>query len=443
MAITPISSVTQSSNIVADLTLEKYVFASGVHKPEFSQWLTYNYPQYTLTSLLDQIGRFEPVSQDTFTWAEQNRNREVATITSIVDTAPTFTITCDETQVYFVKNDVIKTANDKQALVTSATLVGGFQTLVVESMDSTSPLVAGDLIAGDKLSHLYNSFEEYSDEPTPRTYLPTTESNKLGILRRNCTISTTEYSNQIWMNINGQNFWYFADEAIAMNEFARDREIYMLRGKKSDTNSLDTRSGDGILTFVEDGGTINSFAGAVTEKDIIDHVRQMIVHSSATEYTVLCGAQFMADMQFALRDYAVGGGVSYGTVQTAKIAGISFQTYKILGKTIHFTHYQLFDDPKVFPIQASGVDYSNFSLWLNMGMDDNNRPLITGKYKKGPNGVDYKFVHKAIPGISAPAGFGDMDGFSANGKDGFSVNLYSYIGCELRSKNQHGILRAA
>ena len=32
--------------------ISKHVFATGVHKPEFSQYLTYCYPQYTLTSLL-------------------------------------------------------------------------------------------------------------------------------------------------------------------------------------------------------------------------------------------------------------------------------------------------------------------------------------------------------------------------------------------------------
>lgn len=443
MAVTFLSQPPQGTNIVADATLEKYVFASGVHKPEFSSWLTYCYPQYTLTSLLDQIGRFEGVKQDNWSWAEVERTREVATIASIVDTAPVFTITCDETTVYFVARDVLKTANDKQMIVTSATLVGGFQTLVVESIDSTSPLVAGDLVATDVISHLYNAHEEFSDEPTPRTYLPVTRNNDLGILRRTCQISTTELTNQVWMDIDGENHWYYADEQIAMGEFARDREIYLLTGKKSVSNSVESRSGNGILEFVEDGGTVGTFPAKVVETDIIDQVRQMLVHSPANEYMVLCGSQFMADLQLAMRAYYVNGGVNFGTVADADTVGIAFQTYNILGKTINFTHYQLFDDPKVFPVQASGIDYSNYSLWLNMGTDENNRPLITGKYKQGPDGTDYKFVHKATPGISAPTNFGDFDGFAANGKDAFSVHLYSYIGIEVRCTNQHGILRKA
>jgi hypothetical protein len=42
--------------------LQGYVFQSGIHKPEHSSILTYKYPQYYLTSLLDRMGAEETVT---------------------------------------------------------------------------------------------------------------------------------------------------------------------------------------------------------------------------------------------------------------------------------------------------------------------------------------------------------------------------------------------
>lgn len=441
---TPVNAPTQGSNIVADVTLSNYVFATGVHKPEFSQYLTYCYPQYTLTSLLDRIGRFEPVGQDKYEWAEVERTREVATVSAggISVVAGVATITTDETQLYFVARDIIKLGDDTLALVSSNSLVGGQQTIVMEALDSGTPLVAGNFTVGDKLSHLYDLHEEYSNEPTARVYLPVKRSNDLNILRRTISISTTEWSNIVWMNINGKPYWYYADEHIAMSEFARDREIAILLGETPVTPSVAVKGGKGIIPDVTSGGVVGTFAGDVVEGDIMEQIKALVIASPADEFLVLAGSEFMKDLTVSLRDYYVGGGVDFGLFSTINTVGLNLQSYKFLGKTIHFVHYQLFDDPKVFPSNSAGIDYSDFSLWLNMGNDENGRPLISGKFKKDPNGVEYKFLRKFTPGISSPT-TGEMDGVAANGRDGFTVHLYSYVGVETRCLNQHGILRRA
>ena len=44
-----------AGNSVREPILQGYVFQSGLHKPEVSSILTYKYPQYYLTSVLDRM----------------------------------------------------------------------------------------------------------------------------------------------------------------------------------------------------------------------------------------------------------------------------------------------------------------------------------------------------------------------------------------------------
>ena len=52
-----------------------YIFASGILDPEHSDFLSYQYPQYLATAMLERIGRYEAVGQDVFSWSEMDRTR--------------------------------------------------------------------------------------------------------------------------------------------------------------------------------------------------------------------------------------------------------------------------------------------------------------------------------------------------------------------------------
>src|SRR6478609_5903954 len=83
-------------NSVRSPILESYVFQSGIHKPEHSSILTYKYPQYYLTSLLDRLGSSEAVAQDQFSWSILDRTRDSGTVSSttgVPGTSATFEVT--------------------------------------------------------------------------------------------------------------------------------------------------------------------------------------------------------------------------------------------------------------------------------------------------------------------------------------------------------------
>jgi hypothetical protein len=77
----PLSSGTTARTNI----LEGYVFQSGLHDPEHSKILTYKYPQYYMTALLDKLGADEPVAQTVFSWSILDRTRKSATVTSLTN----------------------------------------------------------------------------------------------------------------------------------------------------------------------------------------------------------------------------------------------------------------------------------------------------------------------------------------------------------------------
>ena len=53
----------------------QYVFGN-IQKPDFSDYITYRFPQYTITTLLNRIGRKSPVvGNDVFSWFEKGKFR--------------------------------------------------------------------------------------------------------------------------------------------------------------------------------------------------------------------------------------------------------------------------------------------------------------------------------------------------------------------------------
>jgi hypothetical protein len=98
--------------------LQGYVFQSGIHKPEHSSLLTYKFPQYYLTSLLDRMGAEESVAQDVWSWNVMDRTRRGSTVEAIdtvlpaasvvMDTDFDFTLAANGKEGYLVVGDLIR-----------------------------------------------------------------------------------------------------------------------------------------------------------------------------------------------------------------------------------------------------------------------------------------------------------------------------------------------
>lgn len=430
-------------NSQRDTIMQSYVYQSGIHKPEHSSILTYKFPQYYLTTLLDRIGASEGIAQDVWSWNIMDRTRQgftqdgAGTISTTTATVVTDIATATG---YYVVGDVLRSETGRRGYVSAVGDSSGSLELTILSEDGNN-WTAAEVANGKKWGHAYNSFGEASDAPVGRLYLPTEDFNYLTTLRRSFSISGSELTNRTYVGDGGS--WYFTMEDLEMKEFARDREILVLTGQQ--VNSGNRKASKGILDYAASGVT-NTYASGtgVSEGDIQEQIREMMVQGSSNELFVLCGSNFLSDVQNTLKDYAIDGAISYGVLGD-NTAGLDFQSYKYLGKTIHFAYYEMFEDQAVFPtpsasIAATITDYSHFSLWLDLGTDSMGHRLISLKHKE-LDGVSRKFIHGYEKGMASPDG--TQGGLVSNGKDAFTIHYLSEIGPEVRNAHRMGLLYAA
>lgn len=435
-------------NTAVDQILQGYVFQSGIHRPEHSNILSYKYPQYYVTALLDRLGASKGVAQDVYSWNILDKTREGGTVSSSTATGSAtidFTVTefdfSSGKPGYLLVNDTIRLESGVVAKITASADNAGSQQVTAVKLDGTN-WTAGDIADGDKFGHVFSAFPEGSSAPKGRLYLPTEEYNLLTTLRRTINITGSEFTNRTY--IGDGSAWYFELENIEMKEFARDIELATLFGSLSDDGS--TKVAKGIWDYVTGFGVTNGYSASsgVTEADIQAHIRDLMVEGGSDTITVLAGADFMQDFNVAMKDYHVNGAIDYGRFGD-NMVGLDVQAYKFLGKTIYVKYYELFDDDAVVPAPAgaleSGAGTANFSdtsLWLDMGTDSVGTPLIQRVHKE-LDGVSRKFIHAYEPGMVNPNGVG---GQVASGDDAFKIYYLSEIGLEFRLPNRCGILRA-
>src|SRR5690606_16225476 len=341
-------------NSVRNPILQGYVFQSGIHKPEHSGILTYKYPQYYMTSLLDRLGSFEPVSQDQWSWSILDRTRQGGTVSSVSgvgSATATFEIaefdyaTSSGNLGGLIVGDVIRTESGALLRVTAVdagtTLTTKQEVTVVRHNGGT--ITATDLANAMKFGFAFPAFGEGSDAPMGRLFLPTEDSNVTTILRRSFSITGSEFTNKTYLN--GGEAWYWTVEDIHQKEFARDREILVLFGQK---NTSGVKISRGILDWVLSEGVISTYATASTllEADIMEHIRKLRVQGGSSEYLVLCGSSIYVRYQKVLQPYTLNGGISFGSFGSNDV-GLDVETYKFFGTKVHFVHYELFNDTAV------------------------------------------------------------------------------------------------
>jgi len=431
-----------------------YVFG-GIQKPDFSDYITYRFPQYTITTLLGRIGRKNPVvGNDVFSWFEKGKFRQSVTVNGVTggtSGATTGTVSyASGTQATFLVGDVIRFENDAYATITGITGGGGGNgasgTLGLDALGST---FGSTVTTGMRFAHLYNLQQEYSDSPSGRVWQETQVNEYLGIMRRSVVCSTTQGSNLKWVKKSDSEWsYYYINEMETMQEMAMDREMYILAAKSNGSattgNVMSGRlGGNGILQRVINGGVVGTYSSAIAETDLAEQVRLMCLNSSGSEFTVLCGSSAYADAQFALRDYTLNGGISFGVFSgDGLMTGLNITKYKFMDKILNFVLYYPFANEALFPAPAtSGINWDKAMLFLNMGTDDRGNPLINLRYKQDLLGQSLEFRRTVQEGITSPeAGAGAS---RSNGKDGFTVDFYSSIGVEIRAANNHGLLYAA
>jgi len=449
-----------SGNTSRDPIMQGYVFASGIHKPEHSNILSWKYPQYYVTTLIDRMGASEGVAQRVFTWNIMDRTREAGELVEVIGTddgAPTTEVMTQldytaDAPGYFVVGDIVRLATGALARVTGTgdalgygglTGTAGKQalTLVKEGGGNFSiGTVGDDLVAGEFFGHSHTSFGEGSSAPTGRLYLPSEDFNYLTTLRRSFSVTGSEFTNRTYLGDGSA--WYFTVEDIEMKEFAKDRENAIFFGKKGSAGNRDTTRG--LLDWVLTEGVVNGYSTGtgLAETDLQEHIKDLLIQGSSNEMFVLCGANFLKEVQLALRDYAIAGAMNYGSLGN-NTAGLDFHQYLFMGKRINFAYYELFNDSKIVPFagtpDGTSINFDNFSIWLDFGSDTTGEKLIKLCHKE-LGGNSRKFIHAYEVGMMNPSGANG--GMVSTGDDKFTIHYMSEIGLKVLQPQRMGILMA-
>jgi hypothetical protein len=417
------------------LDQDGFIWGSGISAEEYSELLSYLYPQYLATAMIDKLSS-EAVSSQRFFWAEQKRTRkalEVSTIASGSGTA-TITITLTAGYVDYVLVGDTYRLKTGQVVVVDSVDVGQNQ-ITVSTLDDSTITLNTELAANDKLGHIGSNFAEGSSGVGNRTTLPTQRSNQTNILRKNCVVSGTALAVRTYIN---DSAWFYTDQETQTAEFAVDRENALMFNQAS-PDGASIVSGDGIIpSLIKEGTNDIYYSGALTEADIQSFITTLKKEAPAKEFHVFAGADYMGDMQAALRDYTQGGSFNIGSGSfeaSGVAAGIDFTEYMFQGTRVKFFHYSRFDDLETLPntVAADGeFDFSNFALWLDMTPE-----IATGKRKISTKYLalgdeNRKMKVKTINGMTG------SDAYASNDTDGLTVAMLSEIGVEVRNTNHHG-----
>jgi hypothetical protein len=434
-----------------DPILQGYIFDAGLQMPEISSILTYLYPQYTSLALFDRLGASSGIQNDTFSWFIQGRTRKSATVSSGVSGLPAAsqTLTLDTVATgadlgYFVIGDLVRTENGTILRVNSVGDAGGFQTITV-GKPSGSNIAVGDIANAEKIGHLSTSFEEGSTGPKGRFVTPTEEYNYLQIFRRGIKVSGSALDTKSWIDLpGGKRSWFFESEGAMFKEFMADIERNVMFGVRSVSGTRKTSRGiwDRVVTSAE--GQIQNFAtaGGITETDLQALITKLVRENSSDELFGLCGSEAMNDIHVALKPYAMNGAVQYGSYGS-NLAGLKFQEYNYMGKSLKFAHYALFDDAETLPfVTTSTSTKTNFrhaALFLDMGDNGSGEKLISLKHRDGDGG-NRKFAHAIVPGMHTGSGTQQGGGFAASTFDGYEVSILSECGVKMMLPNRCGVL---
>ena len=428
-------------NSVREPIIQNHIFQSGIEKPEHSSVLTYIYPEYYLTTLMDRMGAYEGVENAFFSWSKIGRTRVASEVEAVTDgTTATAVVRTSvaEASPYYLVGDTVRFDSGAIGRVTVVGAASSKQTITVVRT------VGGDwsttlLDVAMNIGHVGTAFAEGTEGPSGRLFLPDEDYNNMQILKRTAKVSRTSVQTKTWLD--GGKAWFWTNEEITVKEQMKDIEATILLGDlfQSRTGARSTR---GILDWVLQEGIVKNYSPTlgVQESDLQAMIKDMLVQGASNDIMVLCGSDFLIDVMNALKPYAVNGGIQFGSLGD-NVVGLDFLQYTVAGKRITFAHYLMFDDDRILPFADSPttgkINFSKFGLFLDFG-SENGRNLCLKYLEK--DGIQSKFIHTVVPGTINP--YGGQAGVGSNLFDGFQIQVLSEIGLEFRLPNRCGILKA-
>ena len=422
--------------------------------PEIAKTLIRQYPQYSLNYFLDGTSRFakeELIGENAFRWPILGRLNRPSTCTGVlVGTGvnnSTFTVEFEEN--YFNPNDVVRFADESQAIVMGEPVpsVGGYTfSFILQTNDPLAVITAAAIVAGLTANTVGSAFPEGSDRGFENHVYPDWYINHIGIARKSKSITGSALTDVTWIENNGQRVWFFTDVKLMREEFLYQKELdswYSTSTMDANGNSTvigtDGKAivkGDGVLRQI-DAANVDTYNGQLTEKRLTDFLAQLQLNTGNqnAHWMVFTGTAGKVAFHEAMKDlvYPAGNLVYDAQVGAETEIGVNFTSYNALGSRLTLVHNSLFDDPNLHGNNidpVSGFPKESFRMvFLDMGTTDGVSNIE--RKVKGAAGIDRGMIIKYISGMVNPFNQGQME--AANSRDAFTCEILCESGIIVRN----------
>jgi len=422
--------------------------------PEIAKTLIRQYPQYSLNYFLDGTSRFakeELIGENAFRWPILGRLNRPSTCTGVlVGTGvnnSTFTVEFEEN--YFNPNDVVRFADESQAIVMGEPVpsVGGYTfSFILQTNDPLAVITAAAIVAGLTANTVGSAFPEGSDRGFENHVYPDWYINHIGIARKSKSITGSALTDVTWIENNGQRVWFFTDEKLMREEFLYQKELdswYSTSTMDANGNSTVIGTdgkpivkGDGVLRQI-DAANVDTYNGQLTEKRLTDFLAQLQLNTGNqnAHWMVFTGTAGKVAFHEAMKDlvYPAGNLVYDAQVGAETEIGVNFTSYNALGSRLTLVHNSLFDDPNLHGNNidpVSGFPKESFRMvFLDMGTTDGVSNIE--RKVKGAAGIDRGMIIKYISGMVNPFNQGQME--AANSRDAFTCEILCESGIIVRN----------
>ena len=209
---------------------------------------------------------------------------------------------------------------------------------------------------------------------TPETVftLPTEYSNYIAQYDGGAYISHEDVNNKTYIkNQYGSDFYALHKESQALQRLMQTyyARLYSNIPAVADANKP---VGASLINQINTmGGFSTGISGAVTETTLKNVIRQYVSNGGFTgdEIVVLCGSQYLGDIQESLAQYVLTAGKD-NVVGGQKVEGINIYSYGFEGLKLKFIKDPFLDNKQIFGVDAT-TGYSNRSrsaMWMNTDM---------------------------------------------------------------------------
>jgi hypothetical protein len=379
-----------ATNTIAAPFTNQLIGSFDLHKPEklpeiFKRYGDQGLPYFIM---MKTFGLGRQVSQETYSWFEENRYIETfisATNVPSPGAGNNMQITLDAASLDAFNNfyprqwDVVMFPNEARAsIVNINTSIPTAPVLTLTPSSSTDNLPA--VVAGQELIIGANAFSEGS--PNPKGALSGTEEffNHPQIIKETLTATGTEMTNQSWVRIgNKADAPYYlvggvqAEYRLAM----KISDALLFERKNTNPNLIDPDTGrplvktEGLIPTIRDrGNTIISTPGSWSVAQFDAMVRIFDREGASSKVLSMMGLNKLQENQNVLKAYFQNTNIemaikqsSIGNGNNASMAAtLEFQYLTTAGFTFMFSKMGSFTNPKLYG--APGYGMKNYALFI-------------------------------------------------------------------------------